>query len=260
MKIGTKSVLFGAHCFCLHPFFVARGWFRLYGWRVAPLHANWRLSAEKRERASIAFWHPWLWIAFFVHDIGYIGKPNMDGPEGEEHPWTGASILYWLQGAWLFLRQPVFYSVKYRLFDSLRWWHFGRRWAHAHLGVSQQPVIWGNEALYHSRFLAKRYNTPPSQLCMADKLAFPLTPRWLYLPMVRATGEIHEYMAKADKMNRTGSKYDGMHHPRATQEEWWNDVAAYVTKWVYTHKDGRDDTWTSANGDRRPIAASGVHQ
>jgi hypothetical protein len=25
---------------------------------------------------------PALWIAFFVHDLGYLGKPNMDGPEG----------------------------------------------------------------------------------------------------------------------------------------------------------------------------------
>jgi hypothetical protein len=32
---------------------------------------------------------------------------------------------------------------------------------------------------------------------MADKLAIALTPSWLYLLMVRASGEIHEYMAHA---------------------------------------------------------------
>ena len=31
MKVGTKSVIGGAHCFLLHPFFVAWGWARLFG-------------------------------------------------------------------------------------------------------------------------------------------------------------------------------------------------------------------------------------
>lgn len=61
MKIGTRSVLYGAHCFLLHPWFVAAAWWQLYG---IP-------------------WDPRLWVAFFVHDIGYVGKPNMDGVEGE---------------------------------------------------------------------------------------------------------------------------------------------------------------------------------
>jgi hypothetical protein len=71
MKIGTKSVLIGAHCFFLHPWFVAYAWWRLYGFPYDPR----------------------LWVAFFVHDIGYIGKPNMDGPEGELHPYRGACIM-----------------------------------------------------------------------------------------------------------------------------------------------------------------------
>ncbi|HWY35166.1 MAG TPA: hypothetical protein VNX68_11010, partial [Nitrosopumilaceae archaeon] len=72
MTVGTKSVLFGAHCFFLHPWFVAAAWWKLYGF-------------------------PWdirLWIAFFVHDIGYIGKPNMDGEEGERHVLFGADLMY----------------------------------------------------------------------------------------------------------------------------------------------------------------------
>lgn len=71
MRIGTKSVLFGAHCFFLHPFFVAAAWNRLYGFPFDPR----------------------LWVAFFVHDLGYIGKPNMDGDEGESHPEFGAKIM-----------------------------------------------------------------------------------------------------------------------------------------------------------------------
>jgi len=71
MKIGTKSILFGAHCFFLHPLFVALAWNRLYGFPLDPR----------------------LWIAFFVHDIGYWGKPNIDGPEGETHVELGAKIM-----------------------------------------------------------------------------------------------------------------------------------------------------------------------
>jgi len=64
MKIGTKSVVFGAHCFFIHPWFVFIAWWKLYGF-------------------------PWdirLWFCFFLHDLGYWGKPNIDGIEGELHP------------------------------------------------------------------------------------------------------------------------------------------------------------------------------
>jgi len=74
MKIGTRSVLFGAHCFFIHPWFVAAAWWKLFGFP----------------------WDPRLWVAFAVHDIGYWGKPNMDGEEGEMHPMTGAKIMGWL--------------------------------------------------------------------------------------------------------------------------------------------------------------------
>lgn len=71
MKIGTKSVLYGAHCFFIHPWYVAWAWWKLFGFP----------------------WDPRLWIAFFVHDLGYVGKPNMDGPEGEMHPYWGANLM-----------------------------------------------------------------------------------------------------------------------------------------------------------------------
>jgi hypothetical protein len=76
MNIGTKSILFGAHAFYLHPWFVAAAWWRLYGFP----------------------WDPRLWVAFFVHDLGYWGKPNMDGEEGEEHPFFGAFVMKRLFG------------------------------------------------------------------------------------------------------------------------------------------------------------------
>ncbi len=71
MRVGTKSVLIGAHCFFLHPWFVAAAWWKLYGFPLDPR----------------------LWVAFFVHDVGYFGKPNMDGAEGETHVELGAKIM-----------------------------------------------------------------------------------------------------------------------------------------------------------------------
>lgn len=76
LNIGTKSVLYGAHCFIIHPFFVMIAWFKLYGY---PLH-------------------PAIWLSFFFHDLGYWGKPNMDGEEGETHVELGAKVLGFLFG------------------------------------------------------------------------------------------------------------------------------------------------------------------
>jgi hypothetical protein len=74
--IGTRSILFGAHQFAIHPWFVAAAWWRLYG-----------VPADPR-----------LWLAFVLHDLGYLGKPEMDGPEGETHPLLAARIMGGLFG------------------------------------------------------------------------------------------------------------------------------------------------------------------
>lgn len=119
ISIGTKSVLFGAHCFLLHPWFVAFAWWRLFGFP----------------------WDPRLWVAFVVHDLWYVGKPNMDGPEGEFHPLLGARIMT-------------------RLFDrDRRAIHIGGGHGYAQLGV------WGQFCLLHSRYFAKsRFGSGRSRL------------------------------------------------------------------------------------------------
>jgi len=71
MTIGTRSVLFGVHQFAVHPWIVAWAWWKLYGFP----------------------WDPRLWFAFFLHDLGYVGKPNLDGPEGEQHPEWAAVVM-----------------------------------------------------------------------------------------------------------------------------------------------------------------------
>lgn len=72
MRVGTKSVLFGAHCFFIHPIMVFISWWKLYGF-----------PRDYR-----------LWVAFIVHDWGYWGKSNMDGEEGEAHVELGAKVMH----------------------------------------------------------------------------------------------------------------------------------------------------------------------
>lgn len=215
MKIGTKSVLFGAHAFWLHPWFVALAWWKLYGFP----------------------WDPRLWVAFFVHDLGYWGKPNMDGEEGETHPEWGARVMT-------------------ALFDA---WTFPGRARRTAPDGSETPWLgrWGQFVYFHSRFLSKRFGAPFSRLCVADKLAVALEPWWLYLPRVIATGEIKEYMALADARTTTDApKYASMNVFSDDRRQWFTNVQEYLRRWVEEHRDGREDTWTPSG--RVAANATGV--
>lgn len=143
VPVGTRSILVGAHAFWFHPFVVAAAWRKTYSFPFDPR----------------------LWVAFFVHDLGYIGCPNMDGPEGERHPMLGANIMG-------------------LLFDL---WH--------------KENTWHDLCLYHSRTFAKLQGAEVSKLCYADKLAFTVQPKWLYLFLVKLTGEYEEYLDNARKYN-----------------------------------------------------------
>jgi hypothetical protein len=229
MKVGTKSVLFGAHCFFLHPIFVAIAWTKLYGFPFDPR----------------------LWVAFFVHDLGYLGKPNMDGKEGETHVELGAKIMRFLFDTYpntikfciwkinLFL---YIYKIKLGLFIKLT----------PKSRLPKYSTKWSDFSKYHSRYYAKKDGAKPSKLCFADKLSFCVTPRWLYLPMVNATGEIHEYLKMAKKSETAHWK------PVEGQKVWHKQLCEYMTKWVEEHKDGREDTWTNSN--RHAITDSGVYK
>jgi hypothetical protein len=219
MTVGTKSVLYGAHCFFLHPWFVAAAWWKLYGFP----------------------WDPRPWVAFFVHDLGYFGKPNMDGPEGERHVEWGARVMT-------------------RLFDRLR--NDGRPINGEPQDLSQWLVLesglwlgpWGRFSLFHSRFYVKKFpGARPSRLCVADKLSICITPRWLYLPMVNWTGEIREYMKLAG-----AGKYETMNIPTSSQIEWFDSVTDYLRRWVDAHRDGGEDTWTPGTAQREAQDATGV--
>lgn len=210
MSIGTRSVLFGAHCFFLHPFFVFAGWWRLYGFP----------------------WDPRLWVAFIVHDLGYIGLPNMDGREGERHPFFGARIMRAL------FDWNLLVTVRRSWTDGLG--HMNRYWNPIRFSTEGN---WHDFTLYHSRFLAKQHAAQPSRLCIADKMATVLMPAWLYLPMVNLTGEIHEYMHDCHH-TREGSKYSHEIRLRGSQREWFESMKTFMRSWIEAHKDGAEDTWT----------------
>lgn len=170
MRIGTKSLLFGAHQFLLHPVFVALAWTRLYGFPLDPR----------------------LWLAFFLHDAGYWGLPNMDGPEGEAHVEPGARLMAWL---------------------------FGEEW--------------GDFCRYHSRSWAAAAGKPVSRLCVADKLAVVLMPRWLYLLLVRFSGEDREYMALCES-----GKYAALGVVTVDRITWHASMVGYLAGWCARNKDG----------------------
>lgn len=75
MSVGTRSLLFGAHQFLWHPLLVLIAWVKLYGWpRLGEL------------------------VAIFVHDWGYAGVREIEGPGSLRHPEFGARIVNALFG------------------------------------------------------------------------------------------------------------------------------------------------------------------
>ena len=103
-------------------------------------------------------YNPKLWLCFLVHDWGYFGKPNMDGEEGELHPALG--------------------------------------WDITHLFLGSE---WGWFCLMHSRKMHTKVQNiisvklPVSRLCVADKLATLMTPKWMYRKK-----ELEEYLDEGD--------------------------------------------------------------
>lgn len=221
MNIGTKSLLYGAHQFAIHPVMVFFAWWRLYGFP----------------------WDPRLWIVFFVHDWGYWGKPNMDGEEGETHVELGGKIVSFLFDTRSIFR-PVFLNWIPDLFTV-----FGKqpRFLKTHMSSG----TWYLFSIYHSRFWAKADQMEPSALCAADKLATCITPRFLYMPLVRATGEVWEYVQHFKEAEENRGKYAGeVRHFKdicfiegcgcdnetreQTLDRWYSRMIRHMKKWAYT--------------------------
>lgn len=189
MKTGTKSVLFGAHCPLIHPWFVALAWWKLYGF-----------PRDYR-----------LWVAFLVHDLGYIGCPNMDGPEGEKHVLWGAAFMRRLFGdEW----------GDFCLYHSRFWAKrdgkpFSRLCVADKLAVALEP--WW---LYLPRVVATGE--------VKEYLAL-------------AGGRNNSKYA-----GEPNNKYETMGLETGTLRGWHRTMTSYLRRWAMEHRDGRDDTWTPA--------------
>ena len=140
MQTGTKSLLFGVHQIFYHPLSVYLAWLELYGF------------PNLKET-----------ICIIIHDWGYFGKENMDGPEGETHP------------------------------------EWAAKWAHKYLDSSGDSR-YHDLCLYHSRTTAAKHGVEPSKLCWADKLSCRYDPWWLYIARGMLTGEIKEYRYDAARI------------------------------------------------------------
>jgi hypothetical protein len=181
-------VIFGVHATLVHPFFVAYAWSRLFG---LP-------------------WDPRLWVAFLVHDLGYIGKANMESSEGQQHVVLGGRIMSWL---------------------------FGPEWR--------------DFTLCHSRHWAERVGKKYSKLCLADKLAFVLTPAWLYLPMARLSGELYEYMRVSSERQLGGrvNNFELSLIKSRNPQVWLEGLKLYTRRWIEQNRDGFRDRSAST----RPV-------
>ena len=170
---GTQNLLFGEHQFLIHPLFLARAWWKLYGFPW-----NWR-----------------LWVCFFVHDLGYWGKDDINGEVGRNHPELGAALASWL----LDPRPRV---------DRHIWF------------IPATP--WYDFCLYHSRWYAKQDNHPVSALAIADKYAFVLTPWWVFIPLARLSDGIKEYLRDAPALGE----------PTSSPRVWYKALQDKTSVWV----------------------------
>src|SRR5918994_7074378 len=79
-----------------------------------------------------------------------------------------------------------------------------------------------------------------SRLAAADKLAFVLTPWWLYLPMARATGELAEYMAISQERqagDHSFTESERMLLSSGNARFWLIGLQGYTRRWVEEHRD-----------------------
>ena len=186
-----------------------------------------------------------------MHDLGYWGKPNMDGTEGETHPEFGAKVMHFLFDGWEMKRFTSLYMEdwQYDNFIKAGWKCKSKKvsphpiWKYEFLSFRMRvrKTTWHDFSLYHSRYYAKSKNAQPSKLCFADKLAFSYINRFICIIMNSATGEIVEYMRHSSVCKDKPTSWK----PTLIEKLMWYDrVYAHNNSWVTEHRDGKIDTWT----------------
>ena len=187
MKIGTKSVLFGVHQFLIHPWFVAYAWWKLYGFPFDPR----------------------LWIAFFLHDLGYIGKPNMDGPEGDRHPEFAANVMGFF---------------------------FGKQWHDFCLYHSR----------FYAKKNCEQYSKlcVADKLSIALEPWWFYIPRALLSGEIHEYMSLRGGKNDSKYKGEPNTKEVEMLVTSDSYRDWYRGVQIYIYDWVKEHKDLKIDNWT----------------
>jgi len=178
MKVGTRSLLFGVHQMLWHPWTVARAWRHLYGQ-----------------------WPGWLeWVCIFCHDLGYWGKPNMDGPEGRTHPEFGARFAF---------RICRWFSPESKFQTGYRAW----------------KLCIGHSINYAPDGVSKLY--------AADKCAVLFDPEWFYLLRATLSGEVWEYIVNSPvRCARSPRRCWLRWYRNKTHEKFFNRSASDLHHWM----------------------------
>jgi len=195
MRVGTKSVLYGAHCFLIHWIAVAISWVRLYGF-------------------------PWdlrLWVAFAVHDLGYWGRKDTDGADGESHALLGGRIMGFL---------------------------FGESWQSFTVRHSR---YWANRmGLPVSRLCAAdklAFVLMPAWLYLPMTLATGEFSEYMQRSAERQAG--------GEQFTPEESAMLSSPDPRI----WLEGLQSYTRRWVHRHGDGGEDNWTMV--EQKDVVALG---
>lgn len=167
MKLGTRSVLYGVHQFAWHPVTVYMAWRHLY--------------------KSNPKW--WETICIAVHDLGYIGCPDIDGDVGREHPRVGAELAATLVRKLYVWGQTLRQPVRACLDESFK--------VETFFGALNLSNKARRLCLGHSRSFAAKHGMKVSKLSRADKVSVIFDPDWFYLLRAKASMEIWEYTRNA---------------------------------------------------------------
>jgi hypothetical protein len=150
-----------------------------------------------------------LYIAFVVHDLGYWGKSNMDGEEGERHVEWGAILM-----------------------DRL----FGREWRdfcmyHSRFRAKQ-------DGRPHSRLCVV------DKLATALEPWWLYLPRVILSGEIHEYRSLAGGENCSKYKGEPNSEYVAAQLRTGTIRGWHRGMTAYLRDWVEAHRDGNPDTWT----------------
>jgi hypothetical protein len=121
--------------------------------------------------------------------------------------------------------------------------------AHVELGARIMARLfgreWGEFCRRHSRYYAQEHGLEISRLCVADKLAFVMTPAWLYLPMARASGELWEYMECARERQAGDTSFteqESADLQSGKPQCWLRALKSYTYRWVVARHQADHDS------------------